>query len=68
MQEVPLAGITSTPTASFQVGGHTTTLRYPDDFVASSEQLRPEEKFDGRDAMVRQMDADCARARLVLAR
>lgn len=28
--------------------------------------LRPEGKFDGLDAMVRQMDADCARAREVL--
>lgn len=30
--------------------------------------LRPEGRFEGLDAMVRQMDADCARARALLAR
>lgn len=34
--------------------------------VALIEHLRPEAKFDGLDALVRQMDADCARAREVL--
>ena len=51
VQEVPLAGITSTPTATFKVGGKTTTLRYPDDFVASSEQLRLEVRVDGSDVV-----------------
>jgi riboflavin kinase / FMN adenylyltransferase len=32
------------------------------------EYLRPEARFDGLDALVRQMDADCARAREVLGR
>ncbi|ETX30006.1 bifunctional riboflavin kinase/FAD synthetase [Roseivivax isoporae] len=34
--------------------------------VALVEFLRPEERFDGLDALVAQMDADCARARDVL--
>jgi riboflavin kinase/FMN adenylyltransferase len=35
--------------------------------VAFVEYLRPEAKFDSLEALVRQMDADCARARDVLA-
>lgn len=35
--------------------------------VALVEYLRAEEKFDGIDALIAQMDADCARARAVLA-
>ncbi|WP_334063077.1 bifunctional riboflavin kinase/FAD synthetase [Limimaricola cinnabarinus] len=35
--------------------------------VALVEYLRGEEKFDGLDALIAQMDADCARAREVLA-
>ena len=46
VQEVPLAGIKSAPTAAFTVGGQTTTLHYPEDFVASSERLQPEIKVD----------------------
>lgn len=34
--------------------------------VALVEYLRPEEKFDGLDALITQMDADCARARAIL--
>jgi len=34
--------------------------------VALVDYLRPEEKFDGLDALVTQMDADCARARQIL--
>jgi riboflavin kinase/FMN adenylyltransferase len=34
--------------------------------VALIEYLRPEARFDGIDALVAQMDADCARAREVL--
>ncbi|HEV2839799.1 MAG TPA: M28 family peptidase [Chthoniobacterales bacterium] len=39
-QEVPLAGITSAPTASFTVGGKKTDLKFPDDYVASSARLQ----------------------------
>lgn len=35
--------------------------------VALVEYLRPEEKFDSLDALIRQMDADCDRARQILA-
>ena len=35
--------------------------------VALIEHLRPEEKFDGLDALIRQMDADSRRAREILA-
>lgn len=35
--------------------------------VALVEYLRAEEKFDGLDALITQMDADCARARDILA-
>src|SRR6478736_8126109 len=45
-QEVPLAGIMSAPTASFVVGGQTTTLNYPDDYVASSARLQQQIKVD----------------------
>lgn len=45
-QEVPLAGIKSSPAASFVVGGQTTTLNYPDDYVASSARLQGQIKVD----------------------
>src|SRR5450432_1771597 len=48
-QEVPLAGITGTPVASFTVGGKTTTLKFPDDYVASSARLQPEVKAENTD-------------------
>ncbi len=51
VQEVPLAGVTSTPTATFTVGGKTTALSYPDDFVASSERLQPEVKVENSDVV-----------------
>ena len=35
--------------------------------IALVDYLRPEEKFDSIDALVTQMDADCARARQILA-
>jgi riboflavin kinase/FMN adenylyltransferase len=34
--------------------------------VALIDYLRPEEVFDGLDALIAQMDADCARARDIL--
>jgi Zn-dependent M28 family amino/carboxypeptidase len=40
-QEVPLAGIHTTPAASFTVKDHTVALRSPDDFVAFTQQLTP---------------------------
>src|SRR2546423_11973971 len=48
-QEVPLAGIKSAPIASFVVGGQTTTLNYPDDYVASSARLQEQIKVDNSD-------------------
>ena len=36
--------------------------------VALVDYIRPEEVFDGLDALIAQMDADCARARDILAR
>src|SRR6266403_1334144 len=48
-QKVPLAGIKTTPTASFAVGGKTTTLNYPDDYVASSARLQNEIKVENSD-------------------
>src|SRR2546425_8599598 len=48
-QEVPLAGIKTTPNASFAVGDKTTTLNYPDDYVASSARLQNEIKVENSD-------------------
>src|SRR5256885_2382103 len=48
-QEVPLAGIKTTPSASFAVGEKTTTLNYPDDYVASSARLQNEIKVENSD-------------------
>lgn len=39
-REVPLAGITTTPTASFSVKGKQSALKFPDDYVASSARLQ----------------------------
>src|SRR5436190_23514453 len=50
-QEVPLAGIKTTPSASFAVGGKTTTLSYPDDYVASSARLQNEIKVENSDVV-----------------
>ncbi len=46
LQNVPLAGITTTPTASFSVKGQTMALKYPDDYVASSARLQSDIKVD----------------------
>ena len=43
-QEVPLAGIKTTPSASFKTKDQTTTLHFPDDYVASSARLQEEVK------------------------
>src|SRR6266511_3536999 len=50
-QEVPLAGIKSEPAMSFIIGDKTTDLKYPDDFIASSERLQPEIKIDNSDVV-----------------
>jgi Zn-dependent M28 family amino/carboxypeptidase len=50
-QEVPLAGIKSEPIMSFVIGGTTTELKYPDDFVASSARLQNEIKIDNSDIL-----------------
>jgi len=45
-QEVPLAGITTKPTASFAVGDKKMELKFPDDYVASSARLQSEIKAE----------------------
>jgi Zn-dependent M28 family amino/carboxypeptidase len=40
IQEVPLAGITTEPKASFSVGDKKMELKFPDDYVASSARLQ----------------------------
>src|SRR3989440_4859129 len=50
-QEVPLAGITSAPTASFTVGGKTMELKFPDDYVATSARLQDEVKGENTDVI-----------------
>ena len=42
VQEVPLAGIKTAPTASFRIGNDMTMLKFPDDYVASSARLQEE--------------------------
>src|SRR5438270_4530667 len=51
LQEVPLAGIKSMPTASFVAGGRATNLTYPDDYVASSARLQNEIKVEHSDSI-----------------
>ena len=50
-QEVPLAGITSAPTASFTVDGKTMELKFPDDYVATSARLQEEVKAENTDVV-----------------
>jgi Zn-dependent M28 family amino/carboxypeptidase len=50
-QEVPLAGIKSEPNMAFKVGDKTIDLKYPDDFVASSDRLEPEIEVDNSDVV-----------------
>jgi Zn-dependent M28 family amino/carboxypeptidase len=40
MQEVPLAGIKTEPTAQFTLNGNAIPLKFPDDYVASSARLQ----------------------------
>ena len=46
LQEVPLAGIKTEPSASFQVKGETIAQKFPDDYVASSARLQENIKVD----------------------
>ena len=48
-QEVPLAGITTQPAASFVVGDKPMELKFPDDYVASSARLQDEIKIQDSD-------------------
>src|SRR5437763_11625435 len=50
-QEVPLAGITTKPTASFTVGDKKTDLKFPADYVASSARLEEEIKAENTDVV-----------------
>ncbi|MEY2481966.1 MAG: hypothetical protein QOK24_494 [Verrucomicrobiota bacterium] len=50
-QEVPLAGITSAPVASFSVGDKKMELKFPEDYVASSARLQGEVKAENTDVV-----------------
>lgn len=45
-QEVPLAGITTKPSATFKVKDQTTELKFPEDYVASSARLQDKIKVE----------------------
>jgi len=49
IQEVPLAGIVTQPTASFTVGDKKMDLKFPEDYVASSARLEPTIKTENTD-------------------
>jgi Zn-dependent M28 family amino/carboxypeptidase len=51
IQEVPLAGITTTPSASFTLGDKKTNLKFPDDYVASSARLENAIKIENTDVV-----------------
>ena len=42
LQEVPMAGILSTPTAAFTIGGKKLTLQSPSEFVAFTQRITPQ--------------------------
>ncbi|HEY5036599.1 MAG TPA: hypothetical protein VII74_05660 [Chthoniobacterales bacterium] len=48
-QEVPLAGILGTPTASFTVNGKTMKLQSPNDYVAFTDQIVPKVSVQNSD-------------------
>ena len=50
-QEVPLAGITTKPTASFAVGDKKMELKFPDEYVASSARLENVIKIENTDVV-----------------
>lgn len=49
VQKVPLAGMTSTTSASFTVGGKTIALKFPQDYVSVSRRFTPESKVENSD-------------------
>lgn len=49
VQDVPLVGITAQPTASFNAGGRTIALSFPDDYVAMTRRITPEVKVEDSD-------------------
>ncbi len=51
IQEVPLAGITTAPKASFTVGDKKTELKFPDDYVASSARLQTQITVENTDVV-----------------
>jgi Zn-dependent M28 family amino/carboxypeptidase len=50
-QEVPLAGISTSPTASFTIGDKKMELKFPDDYVAFSARLQTEIKAENTDVV-----------------
>jgi Zn-dependent M28 family amino/carboxypeptidase len=51
IQEVPLAGIVSAPTASFTIADKKTELKFPQDYVASSARLENAIKIENTDVV-----------------
>jgi len=51
IQEVPLAGIVTAPTASFTIGDKKTELKFPQDYVASSARLENVIKIENTDVV-----------------
>jgi Zn-dependent M28 family amino/carboxypeptidase len=51
VQKVPLAGLTAEPTASFNVGGRTLTLKHKEDYVALSRRFVPEVKVENSEVV-----------------
>jgi Zn-dependent M28 family amino/carboxypeptidase len=49
IQEVPLVGITPTPTASFTAGGKTIPLTYKKDYIAVTRRVTPEVELQNSD-------------------
>lgn len=45
-QEVPMAGVTTTPTATINAGSEAMQLKSPEDYVAFSTRLQPEIRVD----------------------
>jgi Zn-dependent M28 family amino/carboxypeptidase len=48
-QEIPLAGVTGSPSATFTIGGKNASLEYPDQFVAFTSRLIPEVEVSNSD-------------------
>ncbi len=51
VQTVPMVGFTPTPTASFDVGGRTIRLAFPDDYVAVSRRVLPQVDVDNSEVV-----------------